>query len=73
MEHNAKNICRNAISGKKTIFEKEMAAFRISILFQYFMCIVANFNTFSRSLKPISQFNIFSLLSIPRGNPVSPN
>jgi len=29
------------------------------------------FNTFSRSCKPIVKFNTFSILSIPRGNPVS--
>jgi len=47
-----------------------MAEFRISILFQYFMNLLAWFNTFSRSWKPLSKFNTFSILSIPRGNPV---
>jgi len=46
-----------------------MAEFRISILFQYFMYILAEFNTFSRSWKPISQFNTFPILSIPREDP----
>jgi len=46
-----------------------MVDFRIPILFQYFMYNIAKFNTFSRCWKPISQFNAFSILSIPRGNP----
>jgi len=37
-----------------------MAKFGISILFQYFMHILANFSTFSRSWKPISPFNTFN-------------
>ena len=44
-------------------------SFRISILFQYLMYILAKFNTFSRSWKTILKFNTFSLLSILRGNP----
>ena len=31
--------------------------------------ILANFHTFSRFWKPVSQFKTFSILSIPRGNP----
>jgi len=52
---------------KEQHFNIEMVEFRISILFQYFMYILAKLNTFSRSWKPIPQFNTFS---IPRGNPV---
>jgi len=37
-----------------------MAEFRISMLFRYFMYILAKFNTFPRSWKPISQFNTFN-------------
>jgi len=40
--------------------------FGISILFQYLTYILAKFNTFSRSWKPISKLNTFS---IPRGTP----
>jgi len=43
--------------------------FRISIIFQYLMYILAKFNTSSRSSKPILKFNTFSILSIPGGNP----
>jgi len=39
---------------------KQMADFGISILFQYFTQF-CQFNTFSRSLKPISQINIVFL------------
>jgi len=69
MEHNVKNICRIVISNKEQNLNKQMVEFRISILFRYFMCILAKFNTFSNSWKPISQFKTFSILSIPRGNP----
>jgi len=41
--------------------------FRISKLFQYLMYILAKFNTFSRSWKPILKFNTVLIL---RGNPV---
>jgi len=44
--------------------------FRIPYFCQYLMHILAKFNTFSRSWKPILKFNTFSILSIPRGNPV---
>jgi len=44
-------------------------SFRISILFQYLMYILAKFNTFSRSWKPILKLNTSSILSILRGNP----
>jgi len=70
MEHNAKIIYRTVISGKEQNLNKQMAEFRISVLFQCFMNLLAWFNTFSRSWKPISKFNTFSILSIPRGNPV---
>jgi len=66
MEHNAKNICRTVISSEENNFNKQMVEFRISILFQYFMYILAKFNTFSRSWKPLSQF---STSSKPCGNP----
>ena len=49
MEHNAKNICKTVISGKELNLNKQMVQFRISILFQYFMYVLAKFNTFSRS------------------------
>jgi len=35
------------------------------------MRILAHFNTFSRSWKPIFKFNTFLILSIPRGDPVN--
>ena len=44
----------------RTKFEYKIAEFRISVLFQYFMYILAKFNTFSRSWNPISRFNTFS-------------
>ena len=37
-----------------------MVEFRNSILFQYFMYILAKFNTFSRSWKQVSQFDTFN-------------
>jgi len=48
MEHNAKNICKTFISGKEQNFNKQVTEFGISMLFQYVMCILAKFNTFSR-------------------------
>jgi len=57
MEHNAENICRIAISSKEQNLDKQMVEFGISMLFQYFMYILEKLNTFSRSWKPISQFN----------------
>jgi len=63
MVHNAKSICKTL---KEKKLNKQTDEFGISILFQYFMYILAKFNTFSRSWKLISPFNTFS---IPRGNP----
>jgi len=54
MEHDANNTSAELSSAMKN---KQMAEFRISILFQYGMYILAKFNTFSRSWKPTSQFN----------------
>ena len=59
MEHNAKNICEIAIGGKCRNQIKRMAKFEISILFRYCMCILAKFNTFSTSWKPILKINAF--------------
>jgi len=42
---------------------------RISTLFQYFIYILAKFNTFPKYWKSISQFNTFSVLSTPHGHP----
>jgi len=47
--HNEKYICKTVISGKEQNLDKPKAEFGISILFQYFMYILANFNTSSRS------------------------
>jgi len=66
MEHNAKNIRKTVISGKEQNLNKQMAEFGISIRFQYLLYIFDIFHTFTRSWKPISQFNTFS---IPHGNP----
>jgi len=41
MEHNANKICKSVISGEKQNLNKQMAEFGISILFQYFMYILA--------------------------------
>ena len=60
MEHNAKNICKTVISGVEQNLNKHMDEFGISILFQYFLNILAEFNAFSRSWKPILQFNTFN-------------
>ena len=49
MEHDAKNFCRTVISGKEQNLNKQMVEFEISILFQYYMHILAKFNTFLRS------------------------
>jgi len=65
-DHDVENIYRTVIRGMEQNQYKQMIEFSISILFQYFMHISANFNTVSRSWKSISQFNTFS---IPRGNP----
>jgi len=66
MENNARNICKTVISGKQQNLNKWKAELGISILFQYFTYILAKFNTFLRSLKPISQFNIFNTAWEPR-------
>ena len=62
------NICKTAISGEEQNLYKQMAEFRISILFQYFIHILAKFNTF-KVLKPDFTSQYF-FNSIPRGNPV---
>jgi len=49
LEHNAKNICRTVLSGKEQNLNKQMAEFKISILFQHLVYILAKFNAFSRS------------------------
>jgi len=49
MENNAKNIYLSVISGEGQNLNKEMVEFSISIIFQYFMQILAKFNTFSRA------------------------
>ena len=41
MEHNAKIIYRTVISGKEQNLNKQMAEFRISVLFQCFMNLLA--------------------------------
>jgi len=71
MEHNAKNICKTIISGEEQNLNKQMVEFRISILFQYFVYILARFNTISKSWKPILQFNTFSIhtFNTLHGNP----
>ena len=51
---------RTVISGKLQNLYNQIAEFRISILFQYFMNILAKFNTFSRSWKQISKSNTFN-------------
>jgi len=60
MQHNAEDICGTVISGGEQNLNKQIVEIRISIFFQYFMNILAKFNTFSRSSKPISQFNTFN-------------
>jgi len=49
VEYNAKNICKTDIIGKEQNFNKQIAEFGISTLFQYFMYISAKFSTFSMS------------------------
>ena len=51
MEHNAKYICRTVINGEKQNLNKQMVGFRIFIVFQYFVYILAKFNTFFKVLK----------------------
>jgi len=74
MEYNAENICRTVISSEEQNLNKQLAEFRISILFQYFMNTLATFNTFSRSWKPIQYFfNTFNTAWEPcRRNPWQP-
>ena len=55
-----KNICITVISSKEQNLNKQMAEFRISILFQYSMYILAKFNIFSWSWKLISKLNTFN-------------
>jgi len=43
--------------------------FLFHLVFSYFLYILAKFNTFTRSWKPMLKFNTFSILSISRGNP----
>jgi len=47
MEHNAYKICKTVISGKEQ--NQLTAEFGIYMLFQYFVYVLAKFNTFSRS------------------------
>ena len=54
------NICKTAISGEEQNLYKQMAEFRISILFQYFIYILAKFNTL-RLWNPISHLSTFSI------------
>jgi len=49
MEHNEKNIRKIVSSSDEQNLNKKMAEFRIPILFQHFMYILAKSNTFSRS------------------------
>jgi len=49
MEHNAKNDCRTVINGEAKNLNKQTVEHRISILFKYYMNILAKFNIFSRS------------------------
>ena len=60
MDQNAKTSAKTVINGEEQNLKKQMAEFGISVLFQYFMYILAKFNTFSRSWKAISQFNTFN-------------
>jgi len=50
---------QNCHQRQTTNFNKQMDEFGFYILFQYFTCFFAKFNTFSRFSKPISQFNTF--------------
>ena len=52
-----KKHLRTVVSGEEQNLNKQMAEFRIAILFQYFMYLLAKLNTFSRSWKAISQFS----------------
>ena len=61
-----KNVCKTVIRGKEQNLNIQTGDFGISMLLQYFGCILAKPNTFSRSWKPIPQLNI----STPRWNPV---
>jgi len=70
MEHMQNYINKIVISDQEQNLNKHKTECGISILFQYLMCILVKFNTFSRSWKPITQFKTFSILLMPRGNPV---
>jgi len=54
-----KTIWKAVISDEEQNMNKQMSKCGISILFQYFLYILAKFNT-SRSGIPISQFNTFN-------------
>jgi len=60
-----KTFGKLSLATKEQNLNKQPAEFGISILFQYFMYILAKFNTFSRSWKPILQFNTFNTSSEP--------
>jgi len=44
-----KNVCKTVISGKEQNLNIQTGDFGISMLLQYFVCILAKPNTFSRS------------------------
>jgi len=48
MEHKAENIRRTVISSEEQNLNKQILEYSISIVFQYFMNILAKVNTFSR-------------------------
>ena len=55
MKHNAKNICKTVINSKELNLKKQMAEFVISILFQYFMHILAKFSTLNTEWWPAGE------------------
>jgi len=68
MEHNAKNICRTIISSKEQNLNEQMVEFRISILFQYFMNILAKFNTFQGLENQFHNSIFFQYLAVLKFN-----
>ena len=60
MERNAKHNCETIISGKEQNLKKQMAEFGIFRFFKYLLYILTNFNTFSRSQKPVFTIKYFS-------------
>jgi len=58
-EHNAKNICRTAISGKEQNLNKQMAEFWDFHTFPVLYVHSGEIQYFFRSCKPVSQFNTF--------------